>query len=201
MKGRSKLDRLIQAIDDLVELPPSELPSANERAAMIAKITEDLQNFKLDIELSERLRELTRSFNSAAARLSQSASNSKSGPLRADWERLARRDLIAVKDEALALHEFLSRNYERLRSAIERAGAGGGPDIDLRKLVEELRGERAVRERTWVLFVGYLGKSGRSWRRELQDGKVLEQLMRISSWLSDLKELRGVGDVQPIEGA
>ncbi len=201
MKGGSKLDRLIQAIDDLIRLSPSELPSVSEQAVMIARIAEGLRNLGLDAEPDERLRELTRAFNSAAAKLSQSVSNSKRGPLRSDWARLAERDLIVVKEEALALHEFLSKNYERLRSAVEPALARRGRDIDLRRLVEELRRERAMDERTWALFVGYLGESGRPWQRELEDEKVLEQLVRISSWLSDLKELRGGRDVQQVAGA
>lgn len=192
---------MIRAINDLIGLSSSELPSASERAAMIAKIAEDLRDLELDAEPGGRLQELTRAFNSAVAKLSQSVSNLKRGPLKSDWARLAERDLIVVKDEALALHEFLSKNYERLRSAIERAGTRRGRDIDLRGLVEELRREQAMDERTWVLFVGYLGESGLPWQRELEDEKILEQLVRISSWLSDLKQLRGGRNVQQVAGA
>ncbi|MCS7132089.1 MAG: hypothetical protein NZ934_05135, partial [Hadesarchaea archaeon] len=91
--------------------------------------------------------------------------------------------------------------YERLGHAIEHSGTWAGHHINLRELVEELRKERAMNEHTWALFVGYFDDPGRCWRRELQDEKVLKQVVRISSWLSDLKELRSGCDVQQIAGA
>lgn len=200
MREESTFDGLLSTIDRFLGIPQSNLNSAHAGAVATGNAADTFLNtHELDARHRERLSELAASLNAAVARLSQSVVNLKQdGVLRADWARFAQRDLIRLKDEVLALREFLVENAKQLRSARQRIGWKLS-DVDLRKLLEELHDEGAIGERTWVLFMSYLSRAGNSWRRVLKDRTTAERLVRVSSWFADLREIRRLnGNVREI---
>ncbi|MDI6820419.1 MAG: hypothetical protein QMC89_05915 [Candidatus Hodarchaeaceae archaeon] len=177
MREESTFDGLLSTIDRFLGIPQSNLNSAHAGAVATSNAANTFLNtHELDARDREHLSELAASLNAAVARLSQSVVNLKQdGALQADWARFAQRDLIRLKDEVLALREFLVENAKRLRLARWRIGWKLS-DVDLRKLLEELRDEGAIGERTWVLFMSYLSRAGNSWRRALKDRTTAERL-------------------------
>jgi hypothetical protein len=142
---------------------------------------------KFDAARHGRLAELGVSLKAAAAKFLQSLLNARhGGPLRGDWVRFAERDFIKLKDEVLALREFLVEEADFLKFACLRARLRNLSKLNPEKLFEELYEERAISERTWVLLMA----QPNSWRKALKDREVSGELARISGWLLDLQEVR-----------
>jgi len=194
----TQLEDLLSRVDHLLELPSSELRSADQCGSEINNFLRGLlDSSELDPDRRGHLTKISAAFDAALARLSQSMHHlGKGDGLSRDWERFARSDLVRLKDEALALREFMVSNADLLKSARGPARQRKSGGTDLEGLIEDLRDERAIGDRTWALFMSYLGAADSPWKREVKDKGVPEQLARISGWLSDLREVRGAGDVR-----
>lgn len=181
-------EAVLAAVDRLLEVSPREVSSAGELWPKLDnKLDGLLGAAKFDTARHGRLTELVASLKAAAAQFLQSLLNvGRGGPLRGDWARFAERDFIKLKDEVLALREFLVGEADFLKFACLRARLRDLGRIDPERLFEELREERAISERTWVLLLA----QPNAWRRALKDREVSGELARISGWLLDLQEAR-----------
>jgi hypothetical protein len=177
-----------RAVDRLLKLPPQKMNSTSRLWLKLNNMLDGLlRATKFDAARHERLAELVTSLKAAAVKFLQSLLNARhGGPLRGDWTRFAERDFIKLKDEALALREFLVVEGDFLKFACLRIRLKDLGRIDPEKLFEELREERAISERTWVLLL----TQPNAWRKALKDREVSEELARISGWLLDLQEAR-----------
>ena len=177
---------LIGVIDRLLELPPSGVGSARKYVDEVDLSSKELFE-ALDPKLREELTKPVARFEAGAAKLLQSLANLSFVDTRLDWMRLSEYDLLRLKDDALALREFLTTRAGEIKYAYERFTR----DESLEDLIKRLRSERAVSERTWALLVRYAqGKGARS--RELKDLAVMGRLANISCLLSRLEEARKV---------
>lgn len=181
-------EAVLTVVDRLLELPPREVSSASEILPKLDNLLDALLGAaKFDAARHGRLVELVTSLKAAAAQFLQSLLNARrGGPLRGDWVRLAERDFIKLKDEVLALREFLVGETDFLKFACMRARLRDLGRINPEKLFEELHEERAISERTWVLLM----TQPNAWPKALKDREVSEELARISRWLLDLQEAR-----------
>jgi len=181
-------EAVLTVVDRLLEFSPREVSSASELWPKLDNMVDGLLGAaKFDAARHGRLAGLMASLKAAAAQFLQSLLNvRRGGPLRDDWARLAERDFIKLKDEVLALREFLVGETDFLKFACMRARLRDIGGIDPEKLFEELHEERAISERTWVLLMA----QPNAWRKALKDREVSEELARISSWLLDLQEAR-----------
>lgn len=181
------LRELFKNIDCFLDLSNSSISKTNELGEKIGESAKELQNtVRLDPIAQKKLELLTSKLESISARLSRSILNSTQGTFQRDWIRFARAESIKLKDEVLALREFLTLNAEAIeRSLRERQG------ISLDKLPEILREERAIHEITYAKLTKRLSEFS---QRELRkrEREASEQLTRISSWLSSLREIRQV---------
>ncbi|MDI6643331.1 MAG: hypothetical protein QMD95_04725 [Candidatus Hodarchaeaceae archaeon] len=188
MKQGLTFEAVLEAVDRILELPPNDPGSAGGLWRKLDPMLEDmLEAAKLDGGHHKRMLKLMTPLRSAASELAQSLLNSKrGGPLRGDWVRFAERDLVKLKDELLALREFMVEETDFLRFACLRARlrelGGANPE----KLFEELHEAGAISERTWVLLMA----QPNSWRKALKDQELSRQLTRIAGWLLDLQEAR-----------
>jgi hypothetical protein len=91
-----------------------------------------------------------------------------------------------MKDELLALKEFLVVEAEFIRFSLDRTQLLLAGRCDPEKLFRELHEAGAVSERTWVLLMSYPG----SWKKAVEKPGVAEQLQQISRRLFDLQEVR-----------
>lgn len=186
MSHELTLESILGELSELAELSPADLTAASKRCA---EICSDVAKFndliELDVERRKALNRLSAAVDRAAKKLAQSASNFRMDKrLRADWARLAQRDLLKLKDKALALREFLIANANSLKLK-SRAGA----NIDLEGLIESLRDSDAIGERTFFMLTTYLAQNGMP---KSNDPKIMEQLSRISADLFELHEVRRV---------
>ncbi len=188
MKQGTTFETVLEAVDRILELSPSDPSSARELWQRLDPMLEGvLGATKIDAACHARMTKLMTSLRTAASKLIQSLLNSRrGGPLRDDWVRFAERDLIKLKDELLALREFMVEEADFLRLACLRAQLRELSGTDPEKLFEELHGAGAISERTWVLLMAQPG----SWRKALKDRELSQQLTRISRWLLDLQETR-----------
>jgi len=188
MSHESTFEDLLKDIDQLIKISPTNFSTAGERGEVICR---SIREFKDAIELDARQRgsldRLLASVDHANKQLTQSVLNFREDRrLRSDWARFAQRDLIRLKDEILALQEFLVANANSFKLG---SRAGTKPNIDFEKLLKLLHDENAISERTFVMLTAHLAQNGRP---KLKDNKIIEQVSRISTHLSELCEIRRV---------
>ena len=188
MPHEPKLQGLLKEIDWLVKLSPNSFSAAGNGGGAVCKA---IREFKDAIEpnthQSDSLNQLYAAVDRAAGQLTQSVLNlKKDGRLRGDWARFARRDLIRLKDEALALREFLVANANSFKPS---SRANAMPSVDLGEMLEVLHNDGAISERTFVMLTAHLSQNGRS---KPKDPAIIEQISRISTYLSELHEIRRV---------
>ena len=188
MSDELTFEAVLITVDRLLELPPQEVSSAGEIWQKLNYMLDGaLRAAKFDAAHHGRLAELVTSLKAAAAKFLQSLLNARrGGPLRGDWVRFAERDLLELKDEVLALREFLVGEADFLKFACLRARlrdlGRGNPE----KLFKELHEGQAISERIWVLLM----TQPKTWQKALKDREVSEELARISGWFLDLQEAR-----------
>ncbi len=200
MGKKLTFETVLVAVDKIIELPPKDSRSAGRLWRELDPMVElMLGAAELDAARHTHMRELVVPLRAAASELIQSLLNSRrGGPMHGDWVRFAERDLVKLKDELLALREFMMEETDFLRFACLRAQlrelGGANPE----KLFEELHEAGAISERTWVLLMA----QPNSWREAVKDRELSGQLARISGWLLDLQETRrgGVGEVRKTRG-
>jgi len=188
MPHESTLEGLLNEIDGLVKLSSSNFSEASKRGAAICKAIEEFKD-AVEPNTSQRdgLNQLFAAVDRAAGQLTQCMLNlRKDRRLRGDWARFAQRDLIRLKDEVLALREFLVSNANSFKPSSRMSAR---PSVDLEKLLEVLHEDNAISERTFVMLTAHLAQNGRS---KPKDPAIIEQISRISAYLSELHEIRRV---------
>lgn len=188
MPHEPTFEGLLKDIDGLINISPANFSAASERGeAMCRSIKEFKDAIELDACQRGSLDRLFASVDRASKQLAQSVLNLREDRrLRGDWARFARRDLIRLKDEILALQEFLAANASSFRLS---SRAGTKSNIDLEKLLKLLHDENAISGRTFVMLTTHLAQNGRS---KLKNPKIIKQISRISTYLSELHEIRRV---------
>lgn len=188
MPHEPTFENLLKDIDELINISPTDFSVASERGEAMCK---SIKEFKDTIELDDRQRvsldQLFASVDRANKQLTQSVLNLREDRrLRGDWARFAQRDLIRLKDEILALQEFLVANADLFKRSSRTIAK---PNINLEKLIKLLQDENAISERTFVMVTAHFAQNGRA---KLKDPKIIEQVSRISTYLSELHEMRRV---------
>lgn len=188
MKQGLNFDAVLAGVDSILELSPKNPSTADLLWRKLdPKLDHMLGAAKIDEARHLRLVKVITSLRTAASGLAQSLINVKrGGPMRGDWLRFAEHDLTVLKDELLALREFMTEEADFLRFACLRAQIGELGGTKPEKLFEELHEAGAISERTWVLLMA----QPNSWREALKDRELSKQLTQISAWLLDLQEVR-----------
>lgn len=187
MRSELTLDAVLAAVDGILELPLKPDEACSSWLKLDQMLDKMLTATRVDPARHRQLSEVLSPLRAAASELARSLSNAKrGGPMRGDWMRLAERDLVKLKDELLALREFMTREADFLRLACLRAQLKGLGRINPEKLFEELHEAGVLSERTWALLMAHPD----SWHKALKNRELSKQLARISGWLFDLQELR-----------
>jgi hypothetical protein len=188
MYHKQKLQGLIKEIDLIVKLSPSSFSASCKGSAKVCKaIREFREAIEPNVNQSDGLNKLYAAVDQSVSQLTQSLVNlRKDRRLRGDWARFAKRDIIRLKDELLALREFLVVNLNSFKPISPSIGVYSE---NLERLLEILQKERAISERTFVMLTTHLAQNGRS---RPKDQKIIEQISRISVHLSELHEIRMV---------
>lgn len=182
------LQKLFKTIERFLVLPNSAISGMKELGEKICQGAKELQSTtRLDPKTHERLKQLTSKLENISTRLTRSILNSKQGAFQQDWIRFAQAESIKLKDEVLALYEFLTLNAEAIERSLREE-----ENIPLVKLPEVLREEQAIHEITYAKLTKHLSEfSRKALRKQEQDAS--EHLIRISRWLLSLREIRKVG--------
>lgn len=181
------LRELFKSIGRFLDLPNSSIPKANELGEKIGEGAKELQNtVRLDLRAQKKLKQLTSKLENISARLSRSILNSNQGTFQRDWARFARAESVKLKDEVLALREFLTLNAEAIERSLKEIQG-----ISLGELPEILREEQAIHEITDAKLTKRLSEFSQRKLRK-REREVSKQLTRISGWLSSLREVRQV---------
>lgn len=187
MKSELTFDAVLAAVDGILELPQKPDEANSHWLKLNQMLDQMLAATKVDSARHRRLSEVLSPLRAAASELARSLSNAKrGGPMRGDWMCFAERDLVRLKDELLALREFMLGEADFLRLACIRTQLEGLGRINPEKLFEELHEAGAISERTWALLMA----QPNSWQKALRDRELSRQLARISGWLFDLQEAR-----------
>ena len=174
------LEQMIHGIERLVKL--NDPKKALKLGKFLIRAGED---FKRTVELSPVHREtyskLMAAVDKAVGVLSNSLQNLRAGDsLKADWARFARLDLLKLKDEVLALREFLLANLDSFRPRRSEA------ELELEELIGELKNSGAIDERICSSLQAYLSRHP----EDLRNSSVAERLARIRNSLREFKRVR-----------
>lgn len=175
-------------VDEILELHPGAVQRAGELWKNLEGQLEILETaVRTDKPRHGRLLAITVRLRGSASKFTRSLACCKGGgPLRDDWVRFAERDLAEMKDELLALKEFLVEEAEFLKFALAKVQLLFSGKCDPERLFRELHEAGAVSERTWVLLMSYQG----SWKKAVENSQVADELQQISRRLFDLQEVR-----------
>ncbi len=184
-------DALVAAVDGILELPLSPEKASPLWRKLDPMLEALLQAVKNDEARYRRLKKIIAALRRAASELARSLGNArKGGPTRADWMRFAVRDLVKLKDELLALREFMVEEADFLRMACLRARLDAFDGVDLRKFFEELHRAGAISESTWILLTA----QPNGLNSIPKDGETRRKLIRLSELLVELQEIKGVSN-------
>lgn len=181
-------ESVLADLDRILELPQRSSDSAIQP---LRKLDQDLELMldaaRIDETRRRSLFKIMTPLRASAAELAQSLARARrGGPMRGDWMRFAERDFAVLKDELLALREFMVAEADFLRFACLREQLGELRSTRPEKLFEELHEAGAISERTWVLLMARPD----SWQEALKDKEISKQLAQISAWLLDLQKAR-----------
>lgn len=176
------IEKLLDLPASRVELAPNLLRDLHVALDEIVSATDpspEKEEFQLHVNHAKKV----------GGKLLQSLLNLRNDErLREDWERLAQRDLLDLKDGLMALREFVIDHEEFIKKACIRAGIKI-QNIDLEKLVNELHEEGAISEHAWAIFMSQpLGSS--KWRKFIRKKEARVHLSNISRWFLYLKEVK-----------
>jgi len=179
-------EHLLKKLDEFVNLPASSLPEASKLGEEISKSAREFSDtVNLPPRPRKRLDLLVAKISSLSSRLTRSVANSRRGTFRRDWARFAQSEIVRLKDEALALREFLL-SYRR---TTEKKARPPMPMPSLPEIIEALHSEGAIHEVTYAKIIKCLSKMGSRALRK-QERRMEERLLRMWSWLSDLRKIR-----------
>jgi hypothetical protein len=185
LKTKTADERALELIDAFLKLPSDGFKVAEKLWTELTKSIQELEvAVKGDPERSNRLEKMVARLEASVSKLVRSAS-SVSGPLREDWMRFAENDLEALKDELLALREFISAERGFLGRALRRTTLWKLGLVDPEHLFKELHQVGAISERTWILIMTH-PKS----LQEVKDREVSGCLRRIAQLFFELQEVR-----------
>jgi len=189
MRVEPTFEGLLAEIDTFLKIPPSDIAKASQHSIFLNRIVGTLRNIvrlgpKHTLEMGKRVSAI----DATAVRLSQSVINYKrGGALSTDWARFAQRDLRKFKDELMAFREFMLANADPFKSSLRKNKLSG--EIDMERLIRELHDAQAIGERTFVLLTNHLAQNG---RQKIKCPETIAKLSRISAYLSELHEIRGI---------
>jgi hypothetical protein len=188
LKTETADEEVLKLIDTILRLPSDGFKAAEKLWAKLAESIRELEvAVKGDSGRSNRLGEVVTRVKASASRLARSAS-AASGPLAEDWRKFAKTDLENLKDELLALQEFISAEREFLRQALRRAALWELGEVDPERLFKELHQTGAISERTWALIMSHPASL-----REVKAREASECLRRMARLLLELQEVRSCG--------
>jgi len=191
MRNELTFESLLSEIDAFLKLSQSDIVKASERSIALSRIIGTLQSVvRLDSKRASEMSERISALDANAVKLTQSAINYKrGGVLSADWARFAQRDLRRFKDELMAFREFMLANSDTFKSSMRMCKLFS--DINMTRLIRELHDAQAIGERTFVLLTNYLAQNSSP---KIKCSETIAQLSRISTYLSELHEIRKVGE-------
>ncbi|KXA90905.1 hypothetical protein AKJ57_03235 [candidate division MSBL1 archaeon SCGC-AAA259A05] len=175
------LDETVKAIEKFLALKIDDTKKGNKLGKKIIKIAADIRALIIEKELKKKFQKIISRLKNYSSRLSRDVLNSENGPLNRDWEQFARQDLSRLKDEVLALQEFLIEHEAILQKRQNERRYG----LDFKELARRIRKEDSIDEITRSQFLRTVDKL------EVERiGEFKNTLLRISKWLFALKELK-----------
>ncbi|MGQ9787731.1 MAG: hypothetical protein ACUVQM_00210 [Candidatus Hadarchaeaceae archaeon] len=179
---------ILANLDRILELNPNDLGKA---ARLLRRLDSNLERLleaaRIVDKHQSKLCKVVNLVRSSLARFFCSLANARdSGELRDDWIRFARNDFLQLKEDLMALREFLVENSDFIRLVCLRDHIDELAGTEPERLFEELHEAGVVSERTWVLLMSYPG----CWRELLRKEEILKQISRLSAWLLELHEVR-----------
>lgn len=181
----SLLDETFYRITRFLELGPGEVKKGNKFGKELVESCEEIENLILDKEMKSNLRSILSKLNSYSSRLSRDVSNLEEGSLPRDWKRFAKQDFSRLKDEVLALEEFLLAHEMEIRKRLYEVKYGMNVKELFLRLTREEAIDEIVRSRLSKLVEDM---EEEELREKFEENE--ERLRRISKWLFMLKEVK-----------
>lgn len=183
---RNGVERALDSIDEFLKLNPDDTDQGKDIAE---KIIDDSEEIGSLLEEKNRIRyeKIVSRIENIHSKLSSDLINSKKLTLSSDWEKIARKDLLRLKDSILSLQEFLKNRETTLRKRWNEKKIG----IDLENLAGRIKNEDSVDEVTKSKFTNLVDELEEEEIRKMSI-KLSERIDRISKWLLTLKEVRKI---------
>ncbi|MEM2878538.1 MAG: hypothetical protein QXG10_03205 [Candidatus Hadarchaeales archaeon] len=185
-----RLRRLVEMIDRALKVPETDLHSMKHRWVSMSSEVNGLSEIAKKFEAGGELRRIVAEVESSAARFMTTLKRANDdGRLRAEWERFAFRDAVALKDWLLGLRDYLLRNEGRINVAMLRHDVDSEAGVDPEHLFWELRRHCLIGETVWMRFRESFARSDKA------DGEISKRVRNIALLFLEIIELRGTDNV------
>ncbi|KXB01327.1 hypothetical protein AKJ43_03470 [candidate division MSBL1 archaeon SCGC-AAA261D19] len=179
------LKKLFSKVDLILKLELGEIQRAHELVEEILCGSKEILNIPQNKGVEEELEDILSRLEKWSGELSRSVLNSERCSLSQDWVRFARNDFAKLKDEILALREFLVRHQRGLQKSLNEARYGA----DLEDLVELLWEEEIPHRAILGQLTKRLSEMNETERQRATE-IFSKRISRMSLWLSILQEAR-----------
>lgn len=179
------INRISNKIKKFLETGPEDFEKGGRLGEEIVEISDELRDLIYEDKPIERYNEINTELTINSAKLSRDLINLRESKLESEWRQFAVQNLSKLKDNVLALKEFLSTHGEDLRKRFYEEKYG----VSLPDLAHHLREEDSVGKITRTKFLKLIKDMG---DREAQEKmkKFKKRVNRISKWVFALEELR-----------
>lgn len=176
---------MFSKVDLILKLELGEIQRAHELVEEILRGSKEILNIPQNKGVEEELEDILSRLEKWSGKLSRSVLNSERCSLSQDWVRFARNDFAKLKDEILALREFLVRHQRDLQKSLNEARYGA----DLEDMVELLWEEEIPHRAILGQLTKRLSEMNETERQRATE-IFSKRISRMSLWLSILQEAR-----------
>lgn len=179
------IDRILETLEEVLELDPQNIERGNELGKEIDEILPEIEKLILKDERKKKYIKIVARLKNRSSKLSRDLINSNKVSLSSDWKQFARQEFSKLRDEALALQEFLTNHESILRKRLNEERYG----IDLRDLARRIEKENRLDKVTRSKFSSLIKKMD-SEEIQRKSDELKDRLNRISKWLLALTEIK-----------
>lgn len=182
-------DKIFDQIQEFLELDSENLKRAEELSKKIIRNSEEVGKSIGDRDRKEDFLKILSGLKNYSSKLSEDITNSKETSLKSEWGRLASQDMFRLKDEIMALQEFLQANETEIRRNLEKERYG----FDARDLFRRLKTDSSIDKVIRSKISNLLDKlSEEEIRERIERNK--DRLSRISNWFLMRKEVQNASE-------
>lgn len=168
-----------------MDIEPDKIQKGKEITEEIIRSAEISEKLIFEKGKRKRYSKLLSELETRFSKLSRDVQNREKSSLSSDWQQLGEQNMSKLKDDVLALREFLKKNEAALKKRWNEMAYGA----DIEDLVRNLKNEESVDSLTVSKLSNAIKNRGEDEIESITKENT-DRLNRITRWLLLLREVR-----------